>query len=241
MLPPAKCDYSYRNTTKGANGRIKLKHLPLVIEQSRAFTAIFPKISILNHSCDPNIRNHFEGPYLTIHASRDIAQKEEIFNCYGNHYKMVHTDDRQLNLYQQYHFMCTCEKCDSKDLTYDEYYTYICFHCNSVVPIDLPRGFGDAWWNSIMDSEAMENIRPLFQCKHPDCKKPLPLNPITFKAFLTTTNTERQFDYPFFRRTFSTKSAAEFYLNVVCNLSKHHELRTIMAPHFLQYNMEFGM
>jgi hypothetical protein len=57
--------------------------LHLLLKSQRIFTGIFPRISMLNHNCDPNIRNCFDGTNLTIISSRDINSGEEIFNCYG--------------------------------------------------------------------------------------------------------------------------------------------------------------
>lgn len=87
------------------------------MSSTRVFTGIFPKISLLNHSCDPNIRNRFDGMNLTIYATRRIDENEEIFNCYGPNYKLMDKDERQNALKQQYCFDCKCIKCTSNDPT----------------------------------------------------------------------------------------------------------------------------
>lgn len=90
--------------------------LHLLLKSQRVFTAIFPKISMLNHSCSPNIRNIFEGRKLTIIATEDLPEGAEVFNCYGPHYKLMSYQERQDSLRLQYNFNCKCTKClDTSD------------------------------------------------------------------------------------------------------------------------------
>lgn len=92
--------------------------LHLLLKSQRVFTGIFPRISMLNHNCEPNIRNVFEGKTLRIYATSDIAENEEIFNCYGPHWKLMSYQERQDTLKIQYNFKCKCSKCLQ---TNDEY------------------------------------------------------------------------------------------------------------------------
>jgi hypothetical protein len=85
--------------------------LHLLLKSQRIFTGIFPKISMLNHSCEPNIRNSFDGLKLTIYAATNIAENEEIYNCYGPHYKLMSYQERQDTLRLQYNFVCKCKRC----------------------------------------------------------------------------------------------------------------------------------
>ncbi|XP_043788227.1 SET and MYND domain-containing protein 4-like isoform X3 [Apis laboriosa] len=81
-----------------------------MIQQDIVATGIYPSASIMNHSCDPNIINIFVNQYLIVRASRDISQGEEIFNCYGPHYRHMTTENRQKILKSQYCFICKPEK-----------------------------------------------------------------------------------------------------------------------------------
>lgn len=92
--------------------------LHLLLKSQRIFTGIFPRVSMLNHSCDPNIRNCFDGKRLTIVATRDITEGEEVFNCYGPHWKLMSYQERQDTLRLQYNFECKCTKCEQRN---DEY------------------------------------------------------------------------------------------------------------------------
>lgn len=92
--------------------------LHLLLKSQRVFTGIFPRVSMLNHSCATNIRNQFEGKRLTIYATEDIAEGGEVFNCYGPSYKLMSYQERQDSLRLQYDFICDCTKCQEKN---DEY------------------------------------------------------------------------------------------------------------------------
>lgn len=96
--------------------------LHLLLKSQRIFTGIFPRISMLNHSCDPNIRNRFDGKYLTIVASREISEGEEVFNCYGPNWKLMSYQERQDTLRLQYNFDCKCLKCEQRN---DEYVSFL--------------------------------------------------------------------------------------------------------------------
>lgn len=89
--------------------------LHLLLKSQRVFTGIFTRISMLNHSCSPNIRNVFEGKKLTIYATEDIPKGGEVFNCYGPHYRLMSYQERQDSLRLQYNFTCKCSKCLEKN------------------------------------------------------------------------------------------------------------------------------
>ncbi|XP_053673613.1 SET and MYND domain-containing protein 4-like [Anopheles nili] len=92
---------------------------------SRVFTAIFPRISMFNHSCDPNIRNHFERSTLTVYATRSVAAEGEIFNCYGPNYKLMPVHERKSLLKQQYCFDCRCTRCSENEDSFSDCYNMI--------------------------------------------------------------------------------------------------------------------
>lgn len=81
-------------------------------------TGIYPSASRMNHSCDPNIINIFVDHYLIVKASRDIGHGEEIFNCYGPHYRHMTTNERQEHLKNHYLFICKCNACVKPKLQY---------------------------------------------------------------------------------------------------------------------------
>ncbi|GFG35904.1 hypothetical protein Cfor_05261 [Coptotermes formosanus] len=79
--------------------------------QVRIATAIYPSASMMNHSCDPNIINSFYNQYLIVRACKDISKGEEVFNCYGPHFRHMGSQERQEALRSQYFFICTCRPC----------------------------------------------------------------------------------------------------------------------------------
>ncbi|XP_051972024.1 SET and MYND domain-containing protein 4 isoform X2 [Xyrauchen texanus] len=100
-------------------------------------TAIFPVLSLLNHSCCPNTSISFntgfktdalcqftgsEGQYdhplicqcgvtVTIRTSKDVTAGQEILHCYGPHCSRMEVKERQRLLLEQYFFHCKCEAC----------------------------------------------------------------------------------------------------------------------------------
>ncbi|MEQ2315212.1 hypothetical protein AMECASPLE_019785 [Ameca splendens] len=113
------------------------------VEQIRIATAIFPTLSLLNHSCCPNTSLVFstgtaadpcdsqesigfnqpllgerrQGPRVTVtvRAARVITPGEEILHCYGPHSNRMGTRERQRLLQRQYYFLCECEACSVQE------------------------------------------------------------------------------------------------------------------------------
>ncbi|XP_074016854.1 SET and MYND domain-containing protein 4 isoform X1 [Numenius arquata] len=76
----------------------------------RLATAFFPVLSLLNHSCCPNISVSFSGTAATVRASQLIPSGQEIFHCYGPHRCRMRVAERQ-QLLSQYFFECRCQAC----------------------------------------------------------------------------------------------------------------------------------
>ncbi|OXB73401.1 UNVERIFIED_CONTAM: hypothetical protein H355_017055 [Colinus virginianus] len=55
----------------------------------RLATAFFPVLSLLNHSCSPNISVSFSGTAVTVRASQPIPSGQEIFHCYDEAIRML--------------------------------------------------------------------------------------------------------------------------------------------------------
>ncbi|XP_035033579.1 SET and MYND domain-containing protein 4 [Hippoglossus stenolepis] len=100
----------------------------------RIATAIFPTLSLLNHSCCPNTSLAFStgaavepsgsdpsadlsesvsepGVTVTVRAAKVIDAGQEILHCYGPHSSRMVTRKRQHLLQEQYYFLCQCEAC----------------------------------------------------------------------------------------------------------------------------------
>uniref|UniRef100_A0A8C6CXZ3 Protein-lysine N-methyltransferase SMYD4 n=1 Tax=Moschus moschiferus TaxID=68415 RepID=A0A8C6CXZ3_MOSMO len=80
--------------------------------QVRLATALFPVVSLLNHSCSPNTSMSFIGTIATIRASQLIRRGQEIFHCYGPHESRMGIAERRQKLRSQYFFDCNCPACE---------------------------------------------------------------------------------------------------------------------------------
>jgi len=99
-------------------------------------------LSLTNHSCAPNCfrQNYWQGNVLR--AICFIKQNEEISDCYGSHFSMEQTHDRQNDLRKQYYFDCRCIACDKGY----HFLSCECKQCETptdiVLRIDIPlQGF----------------------------------------------------------------------------------------------------
>ncbi|KAM4744920.1 histone-lysine N-methyltransferase SMYD3 isoform 2-T2 [Anableps anableps] len=73
---------------------------------------LYLSLSLLNHDCQPNCVMVFEGKRLQLRAVRDISPKEEITISYIETLSLI--EERQRQLEEQYHFICHCQRCNSR-------------------------------------------------------------------------------------------------------------------------------
>ncbi|CAH8503382.1 unnamed protein product [Schistosoma turkestanicum] len=75
-------------------------------------SCLYPVLSLINHSCDPNITNVTMNKYQCgIYSLRPIEQNEIIYGNYGLHYAIHSLNERRNSLQSQYHFHCICQAC----------------------------------------------------------------------------------------------------------------------------------
>lgn len=94
-------------------------------KEIRIATALFPILSLLNHSCQPNTSLSFSlglslsgsscpvyfasGVKVTVRASRDIAAGEELLHCYGKEQECLLDKNiywRKMFIYVLYKSLC---------------------------------------------------------------------------------------------------------------------------------------
>jgi len=92
---------------------------------------IYPTVSLLNHSCLPNIMSIFHNNKFVARASRSLECGTEVNYCYGPSVNRMSRKDRQARLKEQYFFDCTCDSC-SNDKE-DESRALICPKCGGPV------------------------------------------------------------------------------------------------------------
>lgn len=75
--------------------------------------ASFAFMSLLNHSCAPNVVREAQGTSMSLIVNRPVLKGDQIFDNYGLHHCLAELEERQHHLKQQYLFDCTCEACEN--------------------------------------------------------------------------------------------------------------------------------
>ncbi|XP_049295485.1 SET and MYND domain-containing protein 4 [Anopheles funestus] len=75
-------------------------------------SACFPLLSMLNHSCAPNVTRVtlLDGRCAVI-VNRPIPKGGQLYDNYGMHHSMMGRKERRYALAKQYRFNCQCEAC----------------------------------------------------------------------------------------------------------------------------------
>ena len=97
--------------------------------QSEIGAASYGTLSLINHSCDPNVVRHYHSSIAAVTTVRSIPagekrtleqlirflhyflSGEEILDNYGYHYAVMPKEERQRKLQSQYYFGCGCGAC----------------------------------------------------------------------------------------------------------------------------------
>jgi SET and MYND domain-containing protein len=79
------------------------------VELTDVGIALFDRISLLNHSCDPNAVVLFDGAAAIVRALKPIAAGDEITISYVD--RATDRFERQRQLASQYFFTCSCSRC----------------------------------------------------------------------------------------------------------------------------------
>ncbi|KAM9561979.1 histone-lysine N-methyltransferase SMYD3 isoform 1-T1 [Guaruba guarouba] len=74
---------------------------------------LYPSMSLLNHSCDPNCVIVFEGYQLLLRSVQEIQIGEELTISYIE--SLMPTSERQKQLMRQYCFECDCLFCQNQE------------------------------------------------------------------------------------------------------------------------------
>ncbi|XP_050450117.1 SET and MYND domain-containing protein 4-like isoform X2 [Cataglyphis hispanica] len=82
--------------------------------------AAMPFLSLINHSCDPNIFRHSRSKHMVIYAMYPIQKGKQLFDNYGEHYAVIPKTTRQQKLLKQYFFTCNCFPCQENWPMYHE-------------------------------------------------------------------------------------------------------------------------
>jgi len=73
--------------------------------------ALYPTVSLLNHSCDPVLELIFYGDKCVVRSVQNTRAGRELFIDYGQVYYVVGRAERRAVLSRQYQFDCQCVAC----------------------------------------------------------------------------------------------------------------------------------
>ncbi|CAH8528883.1 unnamed protein product [Heterobilharzia americana] len=115
-------------------------------------TCLYPVLSLINHSCDPNVTNVTESEFrCAVYSLRPIKCGEMIYGNYGLHYAVHSLKERQNSLWSQYHFHCKCQAClddwsamnNSKSIIGDGIMNFQlkCFTCSGAIVSNVAAPF----------------------------------------------------------------------------------------------------
>ncbi|XP_029636525.1 SET and MYND domain-containing protein 4 isoform X1 [Octopus sinensis] len=104
--------------------------------QVRLATAVYPTVSLLNHSCQPSISLSFQKDTLVVRSVKDISEGKEVFSCYGPHSFRMDFAERQQILKDQYFFKCQCEACILEGSHRPSASDEDCYQCFSQLPCE---------------------------------------------------------------------------------------------------------
>ncbi|KAM9320296.1 SET and MYND domain-containing protein 4 [Gastrophryne carolinensis] len=100
----------------------------------RLATAIFPILSLMNHSCEPNTSVSFQGRQAMVRACQAIRKGEEVLHCYGPQRIRKSLEERQMLLKDQYFFVCCCKACTEEGtLTAKAPCDFCCAQCHAAL------------------------------------------------------------------------------------------------------------
>ncbi|XP_061399998.1 SET and MYND domain-containing protein 4 [Musca vetustissima] len=88
----------------------------------------FAFLSLLNHSCAPNIVRIYKGCKAYVFVFRPIQAGEVLYDNYGAHFAILDKKKRIETLSIQYRFTCKCEACEK------DYPTFVQLPRNMYVP-----------------------------------------------------------------------------------------------------------
>ncbi|CAK9799586.1 SET and MYND domain-containing protein 4 [Anthophora plagiata] len=97
--------------------------------------AIYPTVSLVNHSCYPNVVRHsYPSGVVVMRALRFIGEGTEILDCYGPHWLSEGRLSRREFLWKKYRFVCTCEACTQNwQYPLPETMNYKCKMCSKII------------------------------------------------------------------------------------------------------------
>lgn len=112
-------------------GMVSVGHNLSDMQERPIGVGIYPTVSLLNHSCQPNIISILHKNKFITRAASALECGTEINYCYGPSFTRLSKKDRQKRLKNQYFFSCQCDCCiNNKE---NESRALVCPKCNGPV------------------------------------------------------------------------------------------------------------
>ncbi|XP_014489060.1 PREDICTED: SET and MYND domain-containing protein 4-like [Dinoponera quadriceps] len=110
--------------------------------------AIYTTVSLVNHSCYPNVVRHsYPNGTVVVRALRCIRKESEILDCYGPQFLSESRLTRREFLWKKYRFLCKCDACTHNwTFPLSETVNYKCTACSE--PLDF----------SVMSANAAQKV-----------------------------------------------------------------------------------
>ncbi|VDP74302.1 unnamed protein product [Echinostoma caproni] len=94
-------------------------------------SALYPTLSLVNHSCDPNCALIFmRDGYCGLFATEHIAKGSALLISYGVHYTTHSLFQRRQELKHFYQFECSCQACRDNQYGAESQWDMICSRCS---------------------------------------------------------------------------------------------------------------
>ncbi|CAH8848436.1 unnamed protein product [Trichobilharzia szidati] len=139
---------------------------------------LYPVLSLINHSCDPNVTNVTQSEFqCSIYSLRPIQCNEVIYGNYGLHYAVHSLTERQNSLKSQYHFQCTCTACVNNwsgmnsNIVRSMDFQLKCFTCSGAIvsnalndnnKVELPKGGQLCYCSQQIQMKSISRFQKLF-------------------------------------------------------------------------------
>ncbi|KAB7497667.1 Histone-lysine N-methyltransferase ASHR1 [Armadillidium nasatum] len=91
--------------------------------------SIYPTISLINNSCNPNVFKYYVGKDSVIRATNIIRKGEQILDNYSHAYDTMRRESRRNFLKNQYMFHCGCIACEENWPIFEDNKVYMKLAC----------------------------------------------------------------------------------------------------------------
>ncbi|RXG60755.1 Histone-lysine N-methyltransferase SMYD3 [Armadillidium vulgare] len=103
--------------------------------------SIYPTISLINNSCNPNVFKYYVGKDSVVRATNIIRKGEQLLDNYSHSYETMRRESRRNILKNQYMFHCECIACEENWPIFEDNKVYMKLacpeeQCNQIVEFD---------------------------------------------------------------------------------------------------------